>query len=294
LLDRLGGPVLVFGVIGLIVGAAFVPFVWDTSTQPDGTVAIIEMHGTIDADTATKAIDDLREARQNDSIKAVTIDINSRGGLASVSEQLYLAVHKTSQEMPVTVAVTGSALSGGYYMSAPADAIYVSPASTVGSVGVRATIPTGGTPDNQITTGPDKAMGSTVAETRQRVETLRRAFVNTVIEERGDQLALSASELSYAKIYTGTRGVELGLADEIGGIDAAIGASADQAGLSDYRTVRMESPSQGTLGQLGLNTSGQMANGQISVQTTQYLMVHGKLNAHSTADTIEVKGNGTN
>ena len=289
LLDRLGGPVVVFGVVGLLVGAALVPYAWGASTSPDGTVAVVEVHGTINGDTAAAAMDDLREARQNESIEAVVLDVNSRGGLASVSEQLYLAVKQTSEQMPVMVAVTGSALSGGYYTSAPADEIYVTPASTVGSVGVRAVVPPQGAPDNQITTGPDKTTTATQAEARRRVEALRRAFVGSVSQERNT--SLSPSELSYAKVYSGSNGVELGLADEVGGLDAAIGAAAEEAGLSDYETVRMESPTASPLSQIGLNASG---GGTVDVDTTQYFMLHGQLDVSDSATQIEVTVNGTN
>ncbi|MFB6085034.1 MAG: S49 family peptidase [Halorientalis sp.] len=288
LLDRLGGPVVVFGVVGLLVGAALVPYAWGASTGPDGTVAVVEIHGTIDGDTAAAAMADLREARQNESIEAVVLDVNSRGGLASVSEQLYLAVKRTSEQMPVVVAVTGAALSGGYYASVPADSIYVTPASTVGSVGVRAVVPPQGAPDNQITTGPDKTTTATHAEARRRVEALRRAFVGSVLAERNT--SLSAAELSYAKVYSGTEGVDLGLADRIGGLDAAISAAADRAGLSDYETVRMESPTASPLSQLGLNASG---DGTVDVDTTRYLMLHGQLDGGSAART-EVRADGTN
>ncbi|RXK50560.1 S49 family peptidase [Halorientalis pallida] len=288
-LDRIGGPVVVFGVVGLLVGAALVPYAWGASTGPDGTVAVVEVHGTINGDTAAAAMADLREARQNDSIQAVVLDVNSRGGLASVSEQLYLSVKQTSEDMPVMVAVTGSALSGGYYTSAPADSIYVTPASTVGSVGVRAVVPPRGAPDNQITTGPDKTTTATQAEARRRVEALRRAFVGSVVAERNT--SLSASELSYAKVYSGSRGTELGLADEVGGLDAAISAAADEAGLSDYETVRMESPTASPLSQIGLNASG---DATVDVDTTQYFMLHGQLDVSDSAAQIEVTVNGTN
>lgn len=298
-LDRVGGPVVVFGVVGLLVSAAVVPFVWSAATAPEGTVAVIEMHGTITTETATAAIEDLREARHNDSIKAVALDIDSPGGVASGSEQLYLAVKRTQEVMPVVVAVTGVAASGSYYMSAPADNIYVSPASVVGSIGVRGVVPPQGTPAGEITTGPDKGSTSTTAEARRRVETLRRAFVGAVLEERGETLALSAEEVSYAKVYSGSRGVELGLADDIGGIDTAIDDAAQRAGLSDYETVRMESPSPSVLGQLGLNASGQRATTEMTFQytgvdTVQYLMIHGQLQTPDTAATIEVTANGTN
>jgi len=291
LIDRLGGPLVVFGIIGLIVGGALVPYAWGISTDADGRVAVIEVHGAITADTAAAAMEDLREARQNGSIQAVVLDVNSRGGLASVSEQLYLAVKRTSQQMPVTVAVTGSALSGGYYTSIPADSIYVTPASTVGSVGVRATLPPEGAPDNQITTGPDKATTGTRSDVRRRVEALRRAFVGSVMAER--DLNLSAEELSYAKVYSGRRGVELGLADGIGGLGAAIDRATDQADLSDYETVRMESPTPSTLSQIGLNGSEAASEHGTDIDMTRYFMLHGRIDALTTADPIEVKANGT-
>ena len=76
---------IVCGVAGLLVGAVFAPTVWDRATEPEGTVAVVEMHGTITGDTATVVTDNLREARQNDSIDAVVLDINSPGGAASAS-----------------------------------------------------------------------------------------------------------------------------------------------------------------------------------------------------------------
>ncbi|SDE91291.1 S49 family peptidase [Halorientalis regularis] len=295
LLDRLGGPVVVFAVVGLLVGAALVPYAWGASTGPDGTVAVVEMHGTITGDTAAAAMADLREARQNDSIEAVVLDVNSPGGLASASEQLYLAVKQTSEQLPVVVAVTGTAASGSYYMSAPADKIFVTPASTVGSIGVRAVVPPQGAPDNQITTGPDKTTTATQSEARRRVETLRRAFVGSVVAER--DLNISASELSYAKVYSGTRGIQVGLADEIGGLGAAVDEAAERASLSDYETVRMESPTPSPLSRIGLNATGATTEATFEytgVDTTQYLMLHGQLNTPDTAAQIEVRTNGTN
>ncbi|WP_210423480.1 S49 family peptidase [Halorussus marinus] len=299
LLDRLGGPIVVFGVIGLLVGAGAAPYAWNAATAPDGTVAVVEVHGTITGDTATAAVDDLREARQNDSIEAVALDVNSRGGSAAASEQLYLAVKRTQQTMPVVASVTGSAASGGYYAAVPADRIFVSPAGSVGSVGVRALLPSGGGPAGEITTGPDKRSTATEAEVRRRVETLRRAFVGSVLEERGDALDLTAEELSYAKLYSGSRGIEVGLADEVGGVDAAIGAAADRADLANYRTVRMESPAPSVLGQLGLNATAsdgpttRATFGYAGVDTVQYLMLHGQLETDRTV-TAEVSTNATN
>ena len=300
LLERLGGPVVVFGVIGLVVSAGLVPYVWGATTGPDGTVAVVEVHGLIDGETATAAIDALREARHNDSVKAVVLDVNSRGGTAAASEQLYLAVKRTQQAMPVVASVTGMAASGGYYTSVAADEIYVAPANAIGSVGVRAVVPPQGAPDNEITSGPDKTTSATTNEARRRVETLRRAFVGAVFAERGDELDLSREELSHAKVYSGSRGVDLGLADEIGGIDAAINQAAQQATLDDYETTRMESPTQSPLAQIGLNasqpshTTTALSVDSTGIDAVRYLMVHGQLTTPGAAEETEVSANGTN
>jgi len=282
--------VLVLVVVGVVVGAALAPYAWNYATQADGNVAVVEVHGTITGETATGVVDNLREARQNDSIDAVVLDVDSPGGTASASEQLYLAVKRTAAEMPVVTSVTGTAASGSYYAAAPSDDIYVTPASVVGSVGVRATLPSSDVPSGQVVTGPDKNGGSTHDEVRQRVETLRRAFVGSVFAERGDRIDLTREELSHAKVYSGASGVNLGLADDVGGIDTAIAAAADEAGLADYGVTRMDAPQPSVLSQLGLST-GDGASAEPTtervfdyrgVDTVQYLMLHGAIRTPDT------------
>ncbi|MCD2204942.1 S49 family peptidase [Halobacterium sp. KA-6] len=290
---------LVFVLIGLLIGVAVAPQAWDHATEPDSTVAVVELHGTITGDSATAVIDDLREARQNDSIDAVVLDVNSPGGTASASEQLYLAVKRTAGEMPVVASVTGTAASGSYYAAAPADDIYVTPASVVGSIGVRATLPSSSIPEGQVVTGPDKVGGSTPDEVRQRVETLRQAFVGSVFAERGDRIELTREEVSHAKVYAGASGVENGLADEIGGVDTAIAAAADDAGLQNYDVVRMEAPQPSVLSQLGLSAdaTGDTTTAQTfdyrGVDTVQYLMLHGTIKTETPHNTTEVTANAT-
>jgi len=290
---------LVLIVVGLLIGVAVAPQAWDRATEPDGTVAVVELHGSITGDSATAVIDDLRDARQNDSIQAVVLDVNSPGGTASASEQLYLAVKRTAGEMPVVASVTGTAASGSYYAAAPADDIYVTPASVVGSIGVRATLPSSSIPSGQVVTGPDKVGGSTPDEVRQRVETLRRAFVGSVFAERGDRIELTREEVSHAKVYAGASGVENGLADEIGGVDTAIEAAADDAGLSNYDVARMEAPQPSVLAQLGLSadTTSDATTEQTfdyrGVDTVQYLMLHGTITTDTARNATEVTANAT-
>ncbi|AFZ73595.1 S49 family peptidase [Natronobacterium gregoryi] len=225
-------------VIALLVGAAIAPIAWGATSEADGTVAVIEMDSSISEPTADPVIDDLREARQNESIDAVVLSVDSPGGGVTASESLYLAVERTAQEMPVVTSVRSVGASGGYYMSAPSDKIYATPSSTVGSIGVRATHMDAPAPEQEITTGPDKS-GMTEEQVKQQAEQMKQTFLGSVIEQRGDELELSEHELAYANVYVGVEAVENGLVDEIGDTEAAIGTAADEAGLGDYEVVEL-------------------------------------------------------
>jgi protease-4 len=244
------------------------------ATQPDGSVAVVSVQGTISSTSADPVIDNLREARQNDSIRAVVLDVNSGGGTVAASEALYLAVRRTAAVMPVAATVDDIAASGAYYTVLPSDRIYVKPGSVVGSVGVRATVPGQGVPANEIVTGPDKNGGGTEGDTRQRVEEMRRAFVGSVTEHR--DLAVSAERLSYAKVYSGARGVNLGFVDRVGGRSAAVQFAATEAGLDDYRVVERGQLS-GIPGLFGSNETAAAALLPEGVSRTVYLMYYGEI-----------------
>lgn len=226
-------------VVALLVGAAIAPVAWGATSSPDGTVAVIEMDQSITEPVAEGVTDDLREARENESIDAVVLQVDSPGGGVTASESLYLSVERTAEQLPVVTNVQSQGASGGYYMAAPSDKIYVNPSSVVGSVGVRGTYLDQAVPDEEITTGPDKS-GATEERTKQQLEAIKQTFVGSVMEHRGDELELTETELAYAKTYTGTESVDNGLADGIGDTDVAVGTAAELAGLEDYDTVTME------------------------------------------------------
>lgn len=236
------GPVV---IVAIIVGAAIAPVAWSRSSGPDGTVAVIVMDETITGTSSTDLIEELRNARQNGSIKAVVLAVDSPGGLATASEELYMAVRKTSEEMPVVAAVRGIGASGAYYAMLPAETIYVTPASLVGSVGVRGSEPFSGDVPGEITTGPDKRGGFTADEARAQIESMREAFIGSVFQHRGDKLELTREEVSYAKIYAGASAVDNGMADEIGTTSSAIEEAAAKAGLENYDVVRKNPESFG-------------------------------------------------
>lgn len=224
-------------LVALLTAAAVVPVVQPpTDEEPTDAVAVVPIEGTITTDRAENIAWILRNARQRDDIKAVVLQVNSPGGGAAASEHLYAAVLRTSKQMPVIATVESTGASGAYYAMLPAEEIFVTPASIVGSVGVRSGIPSGGI-GREIASGPDKTTGGTVEETRNRVETLQRIFVGAVMTHRGDRLSLSRREVANAKVYDGTQAVKNGMADRIGVLDDAIQVAADRAGLEEYIVV---------------------------------------------------------
>ena len=231
-------------VAAVLVSAVLAPVAHDyaTSASSDGTVSVITISGTISATTVDGISEDLRNARTNDSVKAVVLKVDSGGGAVAPSERLYLEVLRTAEQMPVVASVQGVGASGAYYGMLPADEIYVLSSAQVGSVGV---IGSGGTtpvPDSVIRTGPDKAQPTTDQQERT-VESLKRQFVGRVMEHRGETISLSREEVAYAKTYLGPEAVENGYADQIGALPTAIDHAAEMAGMEDYDVVRQEPPS---------------------------------------------------
>ncbi len=227
-------------VAGLLVGGILVGVMWSAGGEP-GTVAVVPVEGTLDGDTANEYTAMMIQARENPAIDAVVLVVNSGGGSSAASEEMYLQTKRTAEQLPVVASADAGALSGAYFTISPADTIVVKPATTVGSIGVLVSLPRQVEPNNVIaTTGPDKLTGGDQREIQYLLDSIHRAFLNAVLTQRGDRLALSRAELSEGRIYSGGQAVRVGLADAMGGEQAAIDAAARQAGLSEYRVRVLE------------------------------------------------------
>ncbi|ACV46335.1 MULTISPECIES: S49 family peptidase [Halomicrobium] len=275
-------------VVALLIGAAVGPAVSSALFQSDdeGTIAAVTIQGPISGPTADEVTRQLRTLRTDDSIDAVVLRIDSGGGSVAASEAQYRAVKRLAREKPVVTSVRGVAASGAYYTALPSDEIYATPGGLVGSVGVRALIPQPDGVPRSVTTGPDKAGGLTGDDIRGQVETLKRSFVDSVYAERGDRLSLSRTELTNAKVYSGAAAVDNGLADEIGGLETAIAAAAEKAGLDSYDVV-YRSTTPGVLSLLLGSDANSTDAGQVDrasllttrgIERPQYLMLWGDLN----------------
>jgi len=248
------GQIALVAVLAVGAGAVLAPQVYSATSGPDGTVAVVELEGTIDESTAQFVEGQLRDARQSDSIEAVVLEVNSGGGLPAQSERIYAAVERTSEQMPVIAAVDTLGASGAYLSIVPADDIYVAPsAQAVGSVGVTGTAPQPLSP-SAGDSGPNKG-GAHPDDARAKQEILAELFLESVMTQRGDEIELSREAVSRANVYLGTEAVENGFADELGFVSDAINDAADRAGLDSYEVdTRRAETQQGPLAGLPLQT----------------------------------------
>ena len=237
----------------VIVLAAVVGGVGGMALQESGggsqadVVAVVTLDSTsITGSSADTTAEELREVRRNDSIDAVVLRVASPGGSITGSEVQYRAVKRLAGEKPVVASVRDYAASGGYYTALPADRIYASPGSLVGSVGVISTVTENEETPNRWKSAPDKGTAGPADASRARAATFRESFLNVVMDERGDALAVDRETVGEAKLYAGNRAVELGFADEVGDTETAIQDAADRADLSDY-DVTYRNPSTGGL-----------------------------------------------
>ncbi|MFH1016462.1 MAG: S49 family peptidase [Chloroflexota bacterium] len=203
---------------------------------PKPVIATIAISGVISDETYVgQIVDNLRNARDDSTVRAVVVQIDSPGGGASVSEQIYLDLLRVRQVKPVVVSIGSMAASGGYYAAMGSNYIYAEPTSQIGSIGAWVRLPSPEEVGETIaTTGPFKATGGTKRRTIEHLELLRQAFVEAVMSQRGERLRLSAEELSRAEIYLGIESLRYGLIDAIGTKSDALQKAASLAGLKSY------------------------------------------------------------
>ncbi|MDD5472574.1 MAG: S49 family peptidase [Candidatus Methanoperedens sp.] len=188
--------------------------------------------------TKDDMVDMIRYARDDASIKAVTITMDSPGGEVSKVEEIYLEVLKLKAKKPVVVSVNGNALSGGYYIASAANFIYVKPSSNIGNIGVISTLPEPWKPDGeQITTGPFKISGKGRRSYAAQVDAIKQGFLMAVTTQRGDRLQVDSERLSRAEIFLGAEGIRYGLADALGTGQDAVRKAADMARIANYDTL---------------------------------------------------------
>lgn len=207
---------------------------------PAPQIGVIRLNYDIFDLTAREVSAQLAYAREHENVRAVVFILNSPGGSATYSEELFLNVLDTREEVPVVASVDVVAASGAYYVAAAANEIYAKPTSTIGSIGVIGLLPGPIYIDDEtLTTGPFKAFGATEDAMIRQAERSKFAFLEAIRTGRGDRLQVDLDVLARAEVYNGLQAVDMGLVDGIRSNAAVYERAAELAGISDYEIVEL-------------------------------------------------------
>ena len=199
-----------------------------------------------------KMIKDLQDLREDDDVKAVVIRVNSPGGSAFASEQIWREVCLLKEKKPVVVSMGGMAASGGYYISCAANRIFAEPTTLTGSIGIFGMIPDMselmtekiGLKFDVVKTNEMSDIGTMArpfneAESAQMQKMINRGydlFTKRVADGRG-MAQDSVKLIAEGRVWTGEQGLNIGLVDELGNLDDAVAHAAELAEVEKFRAV---------------------------------------------------------
>jgi protease-4 len=234
-------------------------------------IAVIGLRGVIGGAVRTgDLVHTLAEARRNQAVRAVLLEIDSPGGGATESEALYLGVRRLAREKPVVAWIRSTGASGAYFAACGASRILAFPSAIVGSIGVLSVRPVAvealrrlGASVQVTKTGPFKDLGAPwrepteadLAKERALVDAIFRRFTAAVAAGRGlDESRLA--RVTTGEVWLGTEAVDLGLVDAIcEDEETALREDQRLAGLPHRRVIRM-GPRRTVLQRLGVPGAG--------------------------------------
>jgi protease-4 len=214
---------------------------------------IFDGQGEDDNVYSANLVEVLKKARKDKDIKAVVLRVNSPGGSALASDVIWREVELLRKEKPVIVSMGSYAASGGYYISAGADAIVADKMTLTGSIGVFGLLLEGenmlnkkfGITSDVVKTGAAADFGANImgVGVRKITDLERKTLLRSVDKvyetfttkvSNGRNLPMDkVLEIAQGRVWSGTRAVELGLADANGGLREAIAVAVDKAGIGE-------------------------------------------------------------
>ena len=240
----------------------------ELNDKVDDEIAVYYAYGEIKEDitggfaqesaiTSKQMTKDLQELREDDDVKAVVLRVNSPGGSAYASEQIWREVQLLSKEKPVIVSMGALAASGGYYISCGANKIFAEPTTLTGSIGIFGMIPDAtelltdklGLSFDVVKTNAHSdfgAMGRPLNESECR---LMQAYINQGYElftgrvAQGRKISQdSVKAVAEGRVWTGEQAMKIGLVDKLGNLNDAISAAAKAAQIEKYSVGRYPEP----------------------------------------------------
>lgn len=219
-------------------------------------VAVLYAVGEIDSSAegemnSEDIVKELNRLADNDDVKAVVLRVNSPGGSAFGSEQMWFAAKQLRAKKPLIVSMSDYAASGGYYMSCIADTIVAQPTTLTGSIGIFGMFPNFegiankiGVNFSTVKTNELSDFGNTMRPMTASERVILQNYIN-----RGYELFISRcaegrntsndeiKRVAEGRVWTGADALELGLVDVLGGLDDAIAIAASKANLTDNYTI---------------------------------------------------------
>lgn len=233
--------------------------------HPD-RIAVLYAEGEIMPETAPSLYDtkqtitektarELTKLKNDDNIKAVVFRINSPGGSAFISEQIWHQVVELKKVKPIVVSMGNVAASGGYYISCAANKIIAEPNTLTGSIGIFGIFPNISGLLGKISVTTDIVKTNTYADLgdisrpmREDEKILIQGYVergyDTFLTRCADGRGMSKEaidKIGQGRVWTGQQALEIGLVDQLGGMDLAIETAAELADLSDYSLTYVSS-----------------------------------------------------
>ena len=261
-------------------------------------IAVYYAYGEIDGGTSSstgeeginsvKVIKDLRKLKEDENVKAVVLRVNSPGGSAYGSEQIWYAVSELKKEKPVIVSMGDYAASGGYYISCNADTIVAEPTTLTGSIGIFGMFPNAkgltdkiGLNFDVVKTNQYADFGMLTRPMNDGEKGLMQMYVNQgydlFLTRCSDGRGIGKEELdkiAQGRVWTGSTAKELGLVDELGGLDKAVEIAIAKSGVDAY-TV-MSYPKKESFLESLMNTNpgkyvkARMLNGKVGEMYRQF------------------------
>ena len=220
-------------------------------------VVVLYLEGEITDDSGEgivgkQVVKTLKKIRKDDDVKALVLRVNSPGGSANASEQIWHAVQNIKADsIPVVVSMGDYAASGGYYISCGADYIYAEPTTITGSIGIFGTVPNVNKLRNKVGLDIDGVSTNkhSALETNMLFKGMNpeeRALMQTMVERGYDLFTRRCAEgrhvdqdyiksIGEGRVWLGAKGKEIGIVDEMGNIDDAIAKAVELAGLENYK-----------------------------------------------------------
>lgn len=216
-----------------------------------GEIVDAAQNGTDNLIVGNKVIKDLRKLKDDDDIKAVVFRVNSPGGSAFASEQIWNAVKELKAKKPVIVSMGDYAASGGYYISCLADTIVAEPTTLTGSIGIFGIVPNAkeltdkiGLSYDVVKTNKFADFGNLMRPFNDDEKLLMQAMINRGYEifvgrcAEGRGMSKEAiKKIAEGRVWTGEKAKELGLVDILGGIDTAMEIATKKAGIENYTVI---------------------------------------------------------